>query len=125
MITRDFIVRQIHQLTQVIAVVLFQKRAGHPEAAQQALAEGAEDALGLPLAEVYTLDHDPLLALCRHGDAFFADKALALADLLREDATDAGRIRALWLYEAARDAGDLVPLDIDARIEGLRDGLRK
>ena len=123
MITRDFIVRQIHQLAQVLAVVLLHKRAGRQEEAQQTIAEGLEDALGLSLAALYDLDRASLLARCTSGTTFFPEKALALADLLREDATRAGRERALWLYEAARDAGEIVPLDIDARIADLRQSL--
>ena len=124
MLTRDFLVRQIHQLTQVIAAVLFQKRAGHPDEAQQALAEGIEEALGYALSDLHALDREAVLDLCHQDGAFLAEKALALADLLHEDATQDGRERALWLYEAARDAGDLVPLGIDARISDLRASLQ-
>ncbi len=125
MITRDYILRQIHQLSQVLAAVLFGKRAGQTEEAQEALAHGLEDALGLPLADLHQLGKDEVLALCEHAGAFSSEKALALADLLREDTSAAGRERALWLYEAARDMGDLAPLDLPERIADLRDALAR
>ncbi len=120
MISRDHLVRQIQQLSQVLAVALFHKRAGQVEEAAEALAHGLEQATGLPLADLHRLGPDETLALCRDGEAFSSEHALALADLLREDASAAGRKRALWLYQAVRDAGDLAPLDLPERIAALQ-----
>lgn len=125
MITSDFLLRQIHQLGQVLAVVLFHKKAGRVEEAQQTLAEALESETETSLADLHTLGREETLALCEHEGVFSSDKALPLADLLREDASAAGRERALWIYEAARDAGDLVPLDIEERMAALRDDLRR
>ena len=125
MITRDFLLRQVHQLTQVLAAVLFHKRAGREEIAQEALDEGLRDALGLSLDELLQLRKEELLAVCRHSESLSPEKALALADVLREDESLAGQERALWLYEAARDAGDLVPYDIADRIADLRRSLEE
>ena len=125
MLTRDFLVRQVHQLAQILAVVVAGKRAGQAEEAQRALADGLSDALGLTLADLRTLARADLQALCAFDGAFAPEKALAVADLLREDEAEAGRRRALWLYEAALDAGDLVPFDIYDRIAELRTSLER
>jgi hypothetical protein len=122
-ITRDFLLRQLYQLTQVLAAVLAGKRAGRAEEAQRALAAGLADALGPSLPDLRRMEHGGLLALCEHAGTFSSEKALAVADLLREDASASGRERAAWLYEAALDAGDLVPLDIRERLADLRASL--
>ena len=119
MITRDHLLRQIEQLVQVLAVVLFHKRAGQSEAARQALEAGIKLATETDLAALRRLERGALLALCEHGGVFSSEHALALADLLREDAAAASRERARWLYEAVRDAGELAPLDLDERIADL------
>ena len=51
-----------------------------------------------------------------------AEKAVALADLLREDGDPAGRLRARWLYEQALRAGGPVPFDVADRIAALPEG---
>ena len=123
MITRDFLLRQIHQLVQALAVVLFHKRAEQYDQAQEALTEAVEQTLGLSLERLRQLPRNDLLALCSTGDALSSEKAVALADLLREDETAAGRARALWLYEAALEAGGAVPFDVHERIAALRTSL--
>lgn len=120
MITRDFLLRQVYQLTQVLTAVLFHKRAGRDEVAHEALEEGLRDALGLGLAEILQLGKVETLAICAHGERLSPEQALALADVLREVESRAGQERALWLYEAARDMGEIVPIDIDERIVDLR-----
>ena len=120
MITRDFLLRQIHQLVQALAVVLFHKKAAQYDQAQEALTEAVEETLDVRLDQLRRLPRDEVLALCTTGDAFSPEKAVALADLLREDDTAAGRERALWLYEAALEAGGTVPFDIHERIAALR-----
>ena len=123
MITRDFLLRQIHQLVQALAVVLFHKKAERHDQAQEALVEAVEEALGLSMEELRQLPREGLLDLCTAGDALSSEKAVALADLLREDETAAGRERALWLYEAALDSGGTVPFDVHERMTSLRASL--
>ena len=120
MITRDFLLRQIHQLVQALAVVLFHKKAAQYDQAQEALTEAVEEALDVRFEELRQLPRDEVLALCATGGTLSSEKAVALADLLREDETEAGRERALWLYEAALDSGGTVPFDIHERIAALR-----
>lgn len=120
MISRDFLLRQIEQLTQVLAVVLVHKRAGRHDEAQITLDEALTAATDLEPEALRRLDHPAVLALCSTGGPFSPDKAVALADLLYEDRSAAGRQRALWLYDAALETGGAVPLDIHERIASLQ-----
>jgi hypothetical protein len=123
MFSRDFIIRQVQQLTQALAVVLFHKKAARPDQAQVALDEALAAATDLDPEALRRLDRPDLLAVCSAGGTLLPDHAVALADLLYEDATAAGRERALWLYDAALDAGAAVPLDIHDRLAVLRASL--
>jgi hypothetical protein len=121
-ITRDYLLRQVQQLVQVLAAVLLHKRDRELDAARAALAEGVEAATGLPLATLRTLPRADLLDRCTHGGALAVEYAVALAELLAEDDDPGAWRRAAWLYEAARAAGGPVPFDVDTRIALLRAG---
>lgn len=121
MITRDFILRQIHQMVQALAQVLFHRQAGQRMEAQETLEQSLEEVTGLDLARLRALDREELLALCGPGPDFSAEKAAAMADLFFEDEDPAGRERALWLYEAALDAEATLPMDIYDRLAVLRE----
>ena len=116
MITQDYILRQIHQLVQVLAAVLLLKRERDPEAAQAALAEGLFSATGVDLGRLRRMTRGELRQLCERGSAVSGDMALALADLLAEDADPAGAERAAWLYELAAAAGGPVPWEFGTRV---------
>lgn len=122
MITRDFILRQVQQLVQVLAAVLFHKHNRNAEAAREALAEGVEAATGVSLEAVRAMDRPALLALCTEAGALTVEYAVALAEVLAEDEDPGAWRRAAWLYEAACDAGGPVPFDVDTRIMLLRAG---
>jgi hypothetical protein len=122
MIERDFLMRQIHQLVQVLAQVLARKRSDQPVEAQALLEEGLEESLGSPIERIRVLERNELRKLCAFQGEFSGDRAVAVADLLKEDGTTAGRERALWLYEDALAAGGILPHDILERIEALRAG---
>ncbi|MEM9998146.1 MAG: hypothetical protein AAF809_10645 [Bacteroidota bacterium] len=123
MFQQDFIVRQVQQLAQVLAQVLFHKRAAEEAEAQDALANGLVAALDLELTTLRTLDRDDLVARFAPAGALSVDTAVALAEVLQEDAEQAGRRRALWLYEAALASGAPVPFGIRERIAGLSEAL--
>lgn len=123
MIERDYVLRQIQQLIHVLQQVLLHRREGSAARVQEVLAEGLERGLGVELAQLRRLPRGELLTLCGSGEPFFGEKAVTVADLLREDDTPEGRERALWLYEAALASGDAVPLDIHQRIGALRASL--
>lgn len=121
MIERDFILRQAAQLARALAAVLAQQRGGDVAGAQAALADGLDAALGLRLDALRAMGRAEVEALVTEDGLASAEKAVALADLLREDAEPAGRVRARWLYELAVRVGGPVPFDVQARIDALPD----
>ncbi|MEM1118640.1 MAG: hypothetical protein AAGJ11_19195 [Bacteroidota bacterium] len=118
MIERDFLMRQIAQFVQVLAAVVAGKGRGDLAEAQQILEAGLHEA-GLPLAEIRAMSRAEVEALVTEDGMTLPEKAVSLADLLREDAEAAGRVRARWLYQVALDAGGPVPFDVQARIDAL------
>jgi hypothetical protein len=112
--------RQVQQLAQVLAQVLFHKRTGDIEEAQQALSEALSGTIGLDLETLRTMSKEEIAEHRSSGGALSGDLTIAVADLLREDATPEGRRRALWLYEIALSSGEVVPYDIAERIDALR-----
>ncbi|MEM6288320.1 MAG: hypothetical protein AAF845_14325 [Bacteroidota bacterium] len=118
MIERDFLMRQIAQFVQVLAAVVAGKGRGDLAEAQQILEAGLHET-GLPLAEIRAMSHAEVEALVTEDGMTLPEKAVSLADLLREDAEAAGRVRARWLYQVALDAGGPVPFDVQARIDAL------
>ena len=120
MFSRDFIIRQIQQLTQVLAVVLFHKKAGRVDEAQAEIDDALREVFDLDLATLRTLDRSALLACCSAGDTLRTDLAASLADLLYEDAAAEGRQRAQWLYQVLLEQGGAVPLDIHDRLASLQ-----
>ena len=119
MIQRDYVLRQVHQLAQVLAEVLFRARSGSHEDAQAHLADGLASALGVELGDVLSMPREALVARCSPGGEVSGELALALADLLRESDAPGARVRALWLYRLARRSDAAVPLDLDDRIARL------
>ncbi len=131
MITRDFLMRQIYQMAQALAKILFKKQTQQYDAVQDLLEKTFTDVTGFTLDEIRRLSQAELLDLCDWNGGIHSEKALALADLLIEDAemqdhlqheeaAYASRERALWLYEAAFASGGTVPLDIHVRLTNLR-----
>ena len=110
MITRDYIMRQVHQLARVLAVMLFKKKAGELDEIPGVLNEGLTEAFGLKLPDFYSMDKDAIIKTCTSGDHFQSSLAVALADLLKEEGSLAGSERAFWLYEAVYEAGETLPL---------------
>lgn len=135
MITRDFILRQIQQLVAVLSRVLLLRGTGQNEAII------AEIRLGLSNTELSTallddIEKEALIGLCSTSNGFSFEKALALADLLREkgfserelelDNWYYSLLHALWLYERINSLPNAIkPLDIEHRIESLRIAIGK
>jgi len=129
--SRDYIVRQVQILVQVLERVLLHKRSNQ-------LTE-ASDVINNTFLEIYNLDsagflhltESELLSLCSSGGPLNPEEALALADLLVEEGyarsdlgDDAAAERyfghALALYKAALNSeGAVVPFDIHDRIKNL------
>ena len=125
MIQRDFITRQIHQLIQVLAVVLFNKRNQHFEEAGQLVEHTLRDLFALEPAQIASLPEEDLLALCHHGEALNTEMCLALADLLLAYAelADEGLVehilqKTLLLYRTVQETpGAVHPIDLGERIQ--------
>ena len=131
MITRDFILRQIQQLVQVLARAIFLKSQNQPQHALEVINEALEATPELRSLLISGLLREDVLAPCLTESGFAPDKALALADLMCEKARlmqAQGEIDvhsyfeyALWLYEAAmQDKRAALPLDITIRLDELR-----
>ncbi|NBW93491.1 MAG: hypothetical protein EBR20_03840 [Bacteroidetes bacterium] len=108
---RDFLMRQIQQLVQVLLQVVTRRRQGDYEEAQSILNEGLEATFSADLDTLLTMEKDDFMALCSPSNAFHAGLAVALADLLREETTVRADERARWLYEASIATGAALSLD--------------
>ncbi len=137
MIQRDFILRQIQQLVQVLTRVLKLKQEGHPSEVVALVNTGLQETLGMGVQDLASLPPEDLLALCSDNGRLHADKTLVVAELL-EAAFDGDAIlakapghepanplkAALYLYEALVGAGEAVPFDIYDRISYLKQQLQ-
>ena len=108
---RDFLMRQIQQLVQVLLQVLFNKQQGNHEEARSVLDEGLKSTFQADLDELLAMDRASFMELCSPSNAFHGGLAVALADLLREEGTEAALQRARWLYEASIATGAPVTLE--------------
>ena len=120
MFQQDHILRQVQQLAEVLARALFHKQAEQPDQARDVVSDGLASVLGLDLGALCKLSQADVLALCAPGGVLSGDKAVAVADVLREAPAAAAARRALWLYEAALGSGEAVPFDVHARMRDLR-----
>jgi len=131
MITRDFILRQVQQMVAALSRVMLRREAMEYHMAQDILSQTIQEVTGSDVEKVRNMTAEDLLDLCSVNEVFYSDKAVALADLLREDGflqdaagqLDAATLswtRSVWLYEAASSAGGTVPLDLPSRLAELR-----
>lgn len=138
MIQRDFILRQIQQLVQVLTRVLKLKQEGHPSEIVALVNTGLQETLGMGVQDLASLPPEDLLALCSDNGRLHADKTLVVAELLEaafvedldltegagSDDVQANPLKAaLYLYEALVGAGEAVPFDIYDRISNLKQQL--
>lgn len=138
MLQRDVIMRQIQQavqvLMQVFAQVLKLKSEERYEEAVETIREAfrGTELVPRPVAE---LSPDELLELCRTEQGFAVDLALAMADLLREEAeiisergdpetarASAAKAHALYRESLATE-GAALPMDIAQKLSGLEEML--
>jgi 8-oxo-dGTP diphosphatase len=135
MFSRDTILRQIQQLVQVLARVLFHKSMHAYDEARREIDEALNDLLGLDAAGLDALHRVALLARCRELGEWSGEKALALADLLIErghlallERGETGRVEAQrWfqhantLYtEVLSNPDTALPHDIHDRLDALK-----
>lgn len=120
MISRDYVMRQIHQLAQVLALVLFNKRENPEADIAETIDSGLKAGLNLGLDEVLALNQLQLLDLCRKEGHFVPELAVSVADILAEEPSKAASERAFWLYSAALEAGGALPLNALVWVSGGR-----
>lgn len=132
MFQKDYLMRQIQQMAQVIAQVLFHRRNDEPGEALEVIDQSLQELPGLDAYLREDLERDDVLDACTSDDgAFNAEMAVTVADVLRErgeilaarnDGSSITWLRyAVWLYEAALEkGGSAVPWDIHAKITRLR-----
>ena len=104
--------RQIHQLAQVLALVLFNKRENPEIEINEVISRGLQDSLGITLDELLDLNKSQVLALCHKEGRFQPDFAVSLADLLMEESSETALEHATWLYSAALEAGGTLPMHV-------------
>lgn len=90
MLHRDYLMRQIEQLSQVLARVLFKKSNQEYEEALQAIDEAFAQELNHNVQDLRQLPVDQLVEVCSTSEGLFPQLALRVADLLYQD----GKIRA-------------------------------
>jgi len=132
MLSGDFLMRQVHQLAQVLARVLVRRQTEDVHEALEELAEAWKQDPLLGASDPAALPREDLFAACSLDGRLLPDKALVVAellavqgDLLAESGQPAAAheawTRALWLYEASRNApGATLPFDIFERIDQLQ-----
>ncbi|MBX5444980.1 DUF6483 family protein [Sphaerobacter sp.] len=138
MYQRDYLLRLIAQMTEVLAVVLGLRRRGEPEQAQALIDQTMGRLVGLQLADADALDAEQIASLLRvvkadhPGPPTVAEQLIVIATLLHESADlrtpdwtlereDARRVKALMLFLIA--LRDEEP-DSDRAIEGVDTVLR-
>ncbi len=137
MISRDYIMRQVHQLASALARVILQRETGQLEEAGALLSEALTSVTGTDVVRLRRATNAELVEVCSSGGRLSPDMAVAIADVLAEDArirraagdstaADESDRRARWLYEQARRAGAAVPLQTSAAFRTIEaDGSTK
>lgn len=83
---RDYILRMIHEVSQVLARVAGLRKGGDDEGALDVIEEAYVTLGGLSAMLVNGVSEDDLLGLLRTRGVLDADRCFALSDLLREEA---------------------------------------
>jgi hypothetical protein len=127
MLQRDFLMRQVNQLAQVLAQLMGLDTAQRESLGEQWLSEAVEQVTGTDLKRLRHASLSELESICTRGGILSTDLAVALADVLMEDARiqdSCGRSeeswaaaeRALSIYRLARDAGGALPIAVLERL---------
>ncbi len=83
MITRDYFLRMIHQLAQVVAKVLKLSEVKDYTAALEEVQRSSKQLLGMDLRLLTTLSDSELIRLLSLGERFDVEKCVVAAELLR------------------------------------------
>jgi hypothetical protein len=131
MFQRDYLMRQIQQMMQVITQVLFHRRNDRPDEALEIIDTAFSDLPALEKLLRPGLSRDEVLETCGGATGLNSDYAVVVADVLRERGSilseDGSRGRtwlryALWLYEAAlAEGGSAVPWNVHEQMAQLKE----
>ncbi len=127
MLQRDFIMRQVHQLAQVLARLMSLDVSQGEVDVEEWLSQALIEVTGVDLERLRRASQSELEELCSPKNTFSPELAVALADVLMEDArrkaglgrqAEAGHSEAtaLQLYRLARDAGGVLPVSVLGRL---------
>ena len=83
MITRDYFLRMIHQLAQVIAKVLKLSEAKQHDEALEEIQRSSKQLLGIDLRFLTSLSDTEIIRLLSLGERFEVEKCVVTAELLR------------------------------------------
>ncbi len=119
--------RQVNVLARVLARVMSLDQAQRPTTGGDWLSQAVSEVTGMDLLRLRRASRSQLLSACERGGQLSPDLAVAVADILMEDAriqdsvgldelAELSRERATWLYEMARDAGGTLPLGVHERL---------
>lgn len=117
--SRDYVIRQIRQLTMALATLLGKRGALSAAEVANEISASMQGASGVDLERLRLLTRAQVRALCERDGSVNPELAVSMADLLAQDEHEASRLRAAWLYEEALRAGGPVPHDIHDRIQML------
>lgn len=96
MITRDYFLRMIHQLAQVLARVLKLNEVKRYDEALEEIQRSSKQLLGMDVRLLTSLSDKEIVRLMSLGDRFDVEKCVAAAELLRM----AAEVNALQGHEA-------------------------
>ena len=136
MIQRDYILRQIQQLIQVLARVMELRVEGSLEEAHSHIEEALSSIWDLHRDDLVRLSPDEIRELCIVEGQFHTQFAVALADLLNEDGAifeDQGKffhakesyVQARAFNEMVLALGNEIPFDIYDRITDLDAAIKR
>jgi len=83
--SRDYIVKQIEQMTAMLSVVLGLKREQKPQHAETTIDEFLKRSYGLSLRLIRSLSEQDLVRMCDTGDLGGREKLFTFAMILKED----------------------------------------
>lgn len=125
--------RQIQHLTQILQQIIFKKNQNKRQEALDEIQDAFQQLTRDHPKEMHELSLKETLHIFERRDKFQAELALAVADLLVEEAkilenafsrSQKSYAQALLLYRTARSDDDAaVPLDIEERIQQLESEL--
>jgi hypothetical protein len=134
MLSGDVLMRQVHQLAQVLARALMRRQTEQPADALDEIASGWRLMTALGDREPTTIPEEDLLAACNAPDGrLHPETALLVADLLAlegellaengrpQRAADARRRALMLLRAASRHPEAALPIDLFERIERLEE----